>query len=142
MAEILNNHRLLEEYLNINPENRTICMYTCIQKIYIYIYSFTLTLICVYIYIFMNMHTRIKLSCKKSKYLKSSNFKNVHVFFASNARILERTGSQTLPRKSKDQTLPIGIRESFIWIILKAILCLVLDFQGLCFLVEEQAVKL
>ena len=34
------------------------------------------------------------------------------------------------PRKSKDQTLPIGSRESFIWIILKTILCLVLDFQG------------
>ncbi len=34
------------------------------------------------------------------------------------------------PRKSKDQTLPIGSRESFTWIILKTILCLVLDFQG------------
>ena len=37
-----------------------------------------------------------------------------------------------LPRKSKDQTLPIGNRESFTWIIPKTILCLVLDFQGLC----------
>ena len=36
-----------------------------------------------------------------------------------------------LPRKSKDQTLPSGSRESFTWIILKTILCLVLDFQGL-----------
>ena len=36
-----------------------------------------------------------------------------------------------IPRKSKDQTLPIGSRESFIWIILKTILCLVLDFQGI-----------
>ena len=34
------------------------------------------------------------------------------------------------PRKSKNQTLPIGSRESFIWIILKTILCLVVDFQG------------
>ena len=34
------------------------------------------------------------------------------------------------PRKSKDQTLPIGSRESFTWIILKTILCLVLDSQG------------
>ena len=34
------------------------------------------------------------------------------------------------PWESKDQTLPIGSRESFIWIILKTILCLVLDFQG------------
>ena len=38
-----------------------------------------------------------------------------------------------LPRKSKDQTLPIGSRESFTWIIQKTILCLVLDFQGLYF---------
>ena len=37
-----------------------------------------------------------------------------------------------LPRKSKDQTLPIGNRESFTWIIPKTILCLVLDFQCLC----------
>ena len=36
-----------------------------------------------------------------------------------------------LPRKSKNQTLPHGSRESFTWIILKTILCLVLDFQGL-----------
>ena len=36
-----------------------------------------------------------------------------------------------LPRKSKDQTLPLGSRESFTWIILKTILCLVLHFQGL-----------
>ncbi len=34
------------------------------------------------------------------------------------------------PRKSKDQTLPLGSRESFTWIILKTILCLVLDSQG------------
>ena len=34
------------------------------------------------------------------------------------------------PRKSKDQTLPLGSRESFTWTILKAILCLVLDLQG------------
>ncbi len=38
-----------------------------------------------------------------------------------------------LPRKSKDQTLHLGSRESFTWIILKTILCLVLDFQGLYF---------
>ena len=37
-----------------------------------------------------------------------------------------------LPRKSKDQTLPSGSTESFTWIILKTILCLVLDFQGVC----------
>ena len=36
-----------------------------------------------------------------------------------------------IPRKSKDQTLPIGSRESFTWIILKTILCLVLDSQGI-----------
>ena len=36
-----------------------------------------------------------------------------------------------IPRESKDQTLPIGSRESFIWIILKTILSLVLDFQGI-----------
>ena len=36
-----------------------------------------------------------------------------------------------IPWKSKDQTLPIGSRESFTWIILKTILCLVLDFQGI-----------
>ena len=36
------------------------------------------------------------------------------------------------PRKSKNQTLPIGSREFFVWIILKTILCLVLDFQGNC----------
>jgi len=35
-----------------------------------------------------------------------------------------------MPRKSKDQTLPIGSRESFLWITLKTILCLVLDSQG------------
>ena len=34
------------------------------------------------------------------------------------------------PRKSKYQTLPLGSGESFTWIILKTILCLVLDFQG------------
>ena len=34
------------------------------------------------------------------------------------------------PRESKDQTLPKGSRESFISIILKTILCMVLDFQG------------
>ena len=34
------------------------------------------------------------------------------------------------PRRCKDQTLPLGSRESFTWIILKTILCLVLDFQG------------
>ncbi len=38
---------------------------------------------------------------------------------------------QQIPRKSKDQTLPIGSRESFTWITLKTILCLVLDFQGI-----------
>ena len=38
--------------------------------------------------------------------------------------------SLTFSRKSKDQTLPIGSRESFTWIILKTILCLVLDPQG------------
>ena len=32
-------------------------------------------------------------------------------------------------RKSKDLTLPFGSRESFTWILRKAILCLVLDFQ-------------
>ena len=36
-----------------------------------------------------------------------------------------------IPKKSKDQTLPLGSRESFTWIILKTILCLVLDFQGI-----------
>ena len=35
-----------------------------------------------------------------------------------------------IPRKSKDQTLPIGRRESFTWVIPKTILCLVLDPQG------------
>ena len=40
--------------------------------------------------------------------------------------------SLRFPRKSKDQTLPLGSRESFTWIILKTILCLVLDFQGFC----------
>ena len=34
------------------------------------------------------------------------------------------------PRKSKDQILPLGSRESLTWIIQKTILCLVLDFQG------------
>ena len=34
------------------------------------------------------------------------------------------------PRKFKYQTLPLGSRESFIWIIPKTILCLVLDFEG------------
>ncbi len=33
-------------------------------------------------------------------------------------------------RKSKDQTLSFGSRESFTWVILNTILCLVLDFQG------------
>ena len=40
---------------------------------------------------------------------------------------------QPIPQEVQaDQTLPIGngSRESFIWIILKTILCLVLDFQG------------
>ena len=36
-----------------------------------------------------------------------------------------------IPRKSKDQTLPSGSRESFTWIILETILCLVLDIQGI-----------
>ena len=39
--------------------------------------------------------------------------------------------SLLLPWKSIDQTLPIGSRESFTWIIPKTILCLVLDFQGI-----------
>ena len=39
----------------------------------------------------------------------------------------------TSPRKSKDQTLPLGSRESFTWFTLKTILCLVLDFQGFMF---------
>ena len=45
---------------------------------------------------------------------------------------------QGFPRKSKDQTLPIGSRESFTWIILKTILCLVLDFQGFWFLKKKK----
>ena len=36
-----------------------------------------------------------------------------------------------MPRKSKDQTLPISSGKSFTWIIPKTILCLVLDFQGM-----------
>ena len=36
-----------------------------------------------------------------------------------------------IPRKSKDQTLTVGSRESFTWIIPRTILCLVLDFQGI-----------
>ena len=32
-------------------------------------------------------------------------------------------------QQSKDQTLPKGSRESLTWIILRTILCLVLDFQ-------------
>ena len=36
-----------------------------------------------------------------------------------------------IPRKSKDQTLPLGSRESFTWIILRTMVCLVLDFQGI-----------
>ena len=36
-----------------------------------------------------------------------------------------------IPRRSKDETLPISSRESFTWIIPKTILCLVLDFQGI-----------
>ena len=36
-----------------------------------------------------------------------------------------------IPRESKDQTLPLGSRESFTWITLKTILCLVLDFHGI-----------
>ena len=44
---------------------------------------------------------------------------------------LEKFSLIPIPRKSKDQTLPIGSRESFTWIILKTILCLVLDFQGI-----------
>ena len=32
-----------------------------------------------------------------------------------------------------DQTLPIGSNASFTWIILRTILCLVLDFQGFLF---------
>ena len=35
-------------------------------------------------------------------------------------------------RKSFKRKIPIGSRESFTWIILKTILCLVLDFQGIC----------
>ena len=42
----------------------------------------------------------------------------------------QKKSTQNHPRKSKDQTLPVGSRESFTWIILKTILCLVLDFQG------------
>ena len=41
-----------------------------------------------------------------------------------------------LPRESKNQALPIGSGESFICIILKAILCLVLDFQGVALIVR------
>ena len=37
----------------------------------------------------------------------------------------------SLPSKSKNQTLPIGSRESCIWIILKTIFCLVMDIQSL-----------
>ena len=37
-----------------------------------------------------------------------------------------------ISRKSKNQTLPMGSREFFIWIILKTILCLLLDFQDIC----------
>ena len=46
-------------------------------------------------------------------------------------RSLGRSWYIYIPRKSKDQTLPLGSRESFTWIILKTILCLVLDFQGI-----------
>ena len=45
--------------------------------------------------------------------------------------ILKEGCNYCRPRESKDQTWPIGSRESFIWIILKTILCLVLDFQGI-----------
>ena len=38
-------------------------------------------------------------------------------------------GKKHLTRKCKDQTLPIGSKESFTWIIPKTILCLVLDLQ-------------
>lgn len=45
-------------------------------------------------------------------------------------------------RKSKDQTLHMGSRESFRWIILKAILCLVLDldFQG-SIIINDTSIK-
>ena len=36
------------------------------------------------------------------------------------------------PRKSKDKTLTISSTESFTPMILKTILCLLLDFQGKC----------
>ena len=36
-----------------------------------------------------------------------------------------------IPRKSKDQTLPHGTKESFTWIIPKTIPCLVLDYTRL-----------
>lgn len=38
-------------------------------------------------------------------------------------------------RKSKDQTLHMGSRESFRWIIPKTILCLVLDSGGMCLMI-------
>ena len=53
--------------------------------------------------------------------------------FGRHRKIRASVERKTEPRKSKDQTLPIGSRESFTWIILKTILCLVLDFQGECF---------
>ena len=40
-----------------------------------------------------------------------------------------------IPRKSKHQTLPLGSRESFISIIPKTILCSVLDFQGILYII-------
>ena len=47
--------------------------------------------------------------------------------------VMEHAGKYltSIPRKSKDQTLPIGSGEWFIWIILKTIRCLVLDLQGI-----------
>ena len=43
----------------------------------------------------------------------------------------------SIPRKSKDQTLPLSSRESFTWIILKTIRWFVLDFQGMYIYTNE-----
>ena len=58
-----------------------------------------------------------------------------NVFFPTNKKQREKNTDISkiyiyIPRKSKDQSLPIGSRESFTWMILKTILCLALDFQG------------
>ena len=87
----------------------------------------------IYIYIHPPKQTwNLKMDPWKRRFLLETIISSFHVEFQGCIYIYIY-----IPRESKNQTLPIGSGESFICIILKAILCLVLDFQDIIPLIRH-----